>query len=62
MHKLSKLVVVVINNIGDKTSIRPIWSVIILVIGLSGVQLIHSVSEKVSQIQLHMCMNVFGIW
>ena len=51
-----------IDNIGDKTSIRPIWSVIILVIGLSGVQLIHSVNEKVSQIQLHMCMNVFGIW
>ena len=27
-----------IDNIGDKTSIRPIWSVIILVIRLSGVE------------------------
>ena len=34
MYKLSKVVIVMIDNIGDKTSIRPIWSVIILVIGL----------------------------
>ena len=28
----------IIDNIGDKTSIRPIWSVIIIVIRLSGVE------------------------
>lgn len=38
MRKLSKFVTVMINNVGDRTSIRPNYSVIILVIGLSGVQ------------------------
>ena len=51
-----------INNVGDRTSIRPIWSAIILVIGLSGVQQIQSFNEKISQIELHVCVNVFDIW
>lgn len=62
MHKLSKFVTVMINNVGDRTSIRPIWSAIILVIGLSGVQQIQSFNEKISQIELHVGVNVFGIW
>ena len=62
MHKLSKFVTVMINNVGDRTSIRPIWSAIILVIGLSGVQQIQSFNEKISQIELHVCVNVFDIW
>ena len=36
--EISKFFIVMINNIDDRTSLRPIWSVIILVTGLSGVQ------------------------
>ena len=36
--EISKFFIVMINNIDDRTSFRPIWSVIILVTGLSGVQ------------------------